>query len=223
LRWSPTDGYFLLDDHLARLEASAAFFSRPIDIRAIRDQLAALAHGLPPQPHRIRLLVPQGAAPVLEAKVLSTERHPFRVRLAARPVNALDPFLYHKTTHRHLYDQALADASDCDDVLLWNDRGEVTESCIANVVVEMDGELSTPLVRCGLLPGTYRSDLLRRGKVREAIIRTRDLRRCARIFLVNSVRGMWEVSLASDSVEMEAGHPPEPRGMERQAPPRRTA
>jgi para-aminobenzoate synthetase/4-amino-4-deoxychorismate lyase len=221
LRWSPTDGYFLLDDHLARLDASAAFFSRSIDIRAIREQLAALARDLPPQPHRIRLLVPQRGAPMLEAKILSPERCPFRVRLAPRPVNALDQFLYHKTTHRHLYDQALADAPDCDDVLLWNERGEVTESCIANLVVQMDGELLTPPVRCGLLPGTYRADLLRKGTLREAVIRTEDLRRCARIFLVNSVRGMWEVSLVGDGVGTDDCHLPGPEEMERQASPGR--
>ena len=72
---------------------------------------------------------------------------------------------------------------------------EVTESSIANVVVEMDGRLLTPPVHCGLLPGTYRSLLLEEGKIREEIINVQDLARCSRIWLVNSVRGMWEVSL----------------------------
>lgn len=198
LLWSRTDGYFLLDDHLARLQASAAYFSRPVAIRAIREKLATLALHLLPQPHRIRLLVPQGDSPVLEAHILPPSPRPYRVRLARRPVNALDPFLYHKTTHRHVYDQALAESSGCDDVLLWNEKEELTESCIANVVVELDGGLLTPPVHCGLLPGTYRSLLLRQGKVREEVIRIRDLYQCSRIFLVNSVRGMWEVSLALD-------------------------
>ena len=40
-----------------------------------------------------------------------------------------------------------------DDVLLFNEKGEVTESTIANMAVEIEGKLCTPPVQCGLLPG----------------------------------------------------------------------
>jgi len=109
-------------------------------------------------------------------------------------------FLYHKTTNRTVYESALEQAAGYDDVLLWNDEGEVTESCIANIVVEKDGALITPPVRCGLLPGVYRSHLLEEGSVRESVVRKEDLPRCSRIFLVNSVRLMWEVRLQGTEV-----------------------
>ena len=44
--------------------------------------------------------------------------------------------------------------------MLWNERGEVTESTIANVVVEIDGVRYTPPLACGLLGGTFRGELL---------------------------------------------------------------
>ena len=50
-----------------------------------------------------------------------------------------DPFLRHKTTHRDIYERALKTAGEADDVILWNRRGEITESTIANVVVEKLG------------------------------------------------------------------------------------
>lgn len=207
--WTPQNGYFLLDDHLTRLADSSAYFSRPVDMEAIREKLNALALELPPRPHRIRLVVPQENRPTLEAHTLFPPPQPYRIRLAKRPINSRDPFLYHKTTYRRVYEQALAESPGYDDVLLWNEREEVTESCIANVLVKMDGRLLTPPVHCGLLPGTYRSLLLKQGKVTEEIIHVQDLRRCSRIYLVNSVRGMWEVSLElkrTETVEQnEAG------------------
>lgn len=193
--WTPEEGYFLLDKHLARLADSASYFSRPVDIEAIRGKLKVLAGGLPPCPHRIRLVAPQAKEPILEAHVLRQPLQPYRIRVAKKPINSRDPFLYHKTTHRRVYDQALAESPGYDDVLFWNEKKEVTESCIANVVVEMDGRLLTPPVQSGLLPGTYRSFLLEQNKVSEEIIHLRDLGRCSMIYLLNSVRGMWEASL----------------------------
>jgi para-aminobenzoate synthetase/4-amino-4-deoxychorismate lyase len=193
--WTPQDGYFLLDDHLARLTDSAAYFSRPVDIGAIRKKLNVLASELSAHPHKVRLVVSQENEPRLEAHMLFPLPKPYRIRIAKTPINSRDPFLYHKTTHRRIYEQVLVESHGCDDVLLWNERKEVTESSIANVVVEMDGRLLIPPVHCGLLPGTYRSLLLEQGKVTEEIINVQDLTKCSRIWLVNSVRGMWEVSL----------------------------
>ena len=71
----------------------------------------------------------------------------------------------------------------------------MTESCIANVVVELNGMLFTPPVECGLLAGTYRNHLLLQGKIREKIILVDDIGRAETIYLINSVRGMWQVRL----------------------------
>ena len=51
------------------------------------------------------------------------------------PVDHADPMLFHKHSLRARYDDALARHPDADDVLLVNDRGEITESTIANVAV----------------------------------------------------------------------------------------
>ena len=201
--WLPQDGYFLLDFHLARLTDSAAYFSRSLDIEAIRRKLEALACDLPSLPHRVRLMVPRELEPTLEASLLKPLPQPYRVRMARQPINPKDPFLYHKSTHRTVYEQTLAQLPEYDDALLWNEKNQVTESCIANVVVERDGRLLTPPVRCGLLPGTYRRYLLEQGEVKEEIINVQDLQSCSRIYLVNSVRGRWEVSLDFGRMESD--------------------
>ena len=57
-----------------------------------------------------------------------------RVRFAPHPIDPSDVFLFHKTTNRAVYERARR--PDCDDVILWNPAGEVTETTIANLVVE---------------------------------------------------------------------------------------
>lgn len=116
---------------------------------------------------------------------------PLRVVLAKDPIDSEDVFLFHKTTHREVYDRAKADCPDADDVILWNERGEVTESTICNVVVRKGGRLVTPPVECGLLAGTFREHLLKSGEVEEGVVTVEELKAADEIFLVNSVR-KWQ-------------------------------
>ncbi len=125
----------------------------------------------------------------IECAALVVHEGPLRVVLAGDPVDSSDVSLFHKTTNRGVYERARARAGSCDDVILWNERGEVTESTIANVVVEMDGVQYTPPVECGLLAGTYRAELLGRGEIRERVITREELRSATAIWLVNSVQG----------------------------------
>lgn len=73
-------------------------------------------------------------------------------------------------------------------MLLWNERGEVTETTIANIVAEIDGIRLTPPVSSGLLPGVFRSHLLANGEIVEAVLRRDDLNRATKLWTINSVR-----------------------------------
>jgi para-aminobenzoate synthetase / 4-amino-4-deoxychorismate lyase len=199
LRWERPSGCALLERHLDRLGRAAEAFGRHFDEHDLREQLARLVGQLPPVSHRVRLLVNgQGRASV-EATPLDPATRPVRVALAEGPSPVLDnPFVTHKTTRRDLYDDARRQAvraSGADDVLLLNERGEVTEATIANVVVDLDGRLFTPPLACGLLPGVYREHLLAAGLASERVLRPADLRSARAVYLVNSLRGMWPVTL----------------------------
>jgi para-aminobenzoate synthetase / 4-amino-4-deoxychorismate lyase len=191
--WNSEDDYFLLDYHLRRLSRSAGYFDYPLNIENVMSMLKSHAASYEGRPHRVRLLVANDGAVEIQAIPLAEAEslHPLRVKLAGAPVNSEDVFLYHKTTHRPVYEAALQSCSDCDDVLLWNERGELTESCIANIVVEMDGALLTPPVHSGLLAGTFRAWLLDQKKIREQVIKVSDLERCSGLYLINSVR-KWQ-------------------------------
>jgi len=112
----------------------------------------------------------------------------YRTTLASKPVDSCNPFLYHKTTHRTVYEAARSDFPGFDDVLLWNEREEITEFTIGNVVLKLDFDLYTPPVQSGLLPGTFRRKMLEQHLVKEKTLHVEDLEKAKAIYLINSVR-----------------------------------
>ncbi|UCC50347.1 MAG: aminodeoxychorismate synthase component I, partial [Anaerolineaceae bacterium] len=106
--WTPEEGFFLLDLHLQRLAESAEYFGYPFKAQSIRLHLMKLSEKLI-GPRKVRLLLASDGG--LTSKVNSladgAKLEPARVDLAATPVNASEIWLYHKTTHRQVYDEAL--------------------------------------------------------------------------------------------------------------------
>lgn len=186
--------YPLLGLHLARLGRSAAQFGFALDEAAVRQALADLARahatdGSPSGRFKVRLTVARGGLVQAEAAAIAGGRRPrLRLGFASEHVDSGDELLRHKTTRRAFFERALASRTDCEDVLLVNERGEVTESTRANLVLKLDGQLVTPPLTSGLLPGVFRGMLLRNGTVREQILFPADVLRAEKVWLVNSVR-----------------------------------
>ena len=135
----------------------------------------------------------------IQALAAPSASPPPRVGLAQTAVNSNDIWLYHKTSRRQVYEEARAARPHCDDVILWNERGEVTEASSSNIIVELDGQLVTPPVSSGLLAGTYRRYLLEQGSIAERVVTIADLERTARLILINSVRKEQEAVFISGS------------------------
>ena len=201
LLWEPDAGFLLAEEHLTRLDEAASYFDRRFDREAARqclDEWAAAWRQSAAEARRVRLLVQPNGRLDLEAAGVNERPAPARVMLVPAPVLD-DPFVYHKTTHRAVYQRALEQARirnpAADDAILVNERGEVTESTIANVVADLGGELLTPPRECGLLNGIYRQHLVATGAVKERRLTPDDLRRARALYLVNSVRRRWPVTL----------------------------
>ncbi|MER2528323.1 MAG: aminodeoxychorismate synthase component I [Candidatus Competibacter denitrificans] len=195
LLWEPDSGYFLLPAHLQRLADSAVYFNVPLDRSAIEATLSERALTLQTV-SKIRLLVNQDGTFAVEVQPLihPAPPLPLRIGLARTPVDSNTIWLYHKTTQREFYQAARASRPDCDEVILWNERGELTEASLANLILDLDGEWVTPPVSSGLLAGTYRGWLLAIGQIRERILTAADLRAARGIGLINSVR-RWQTAI----------------------------
>ena len=188
--WTPEEGFFLKEKHEARLLDSATYFGFPISEALIRDTLDRFAPS-DWEPRRVRLILHRQGNLDIQSTTIAPEGKTLHAHLAKYPVQTSDVFLYHKTTRRDVYVQARSAFPNYDDVLLYNERDELTEYTIGNLVVELDRQLFTPPEECGLLPGTFRTHLVETGQVLERIIPVGQLKDCTKIFRVNSVR-KWE-------------------------------
>lgn len=184
-----------LERHLARMADAARYFGYSWSEPAVRDALAVVAREQPRGCWRLRLLLPADGRPTIECTPHADETRPWRVNFALVPIDPLDPFIRHKTTRRLVYDDAKRAQPDLDDVLLWNARGEVTESTIGNVVAEIDGVRYTPPLSSGLLGGTFRAEQLDAGTIRERVLTKMDIASASRLWLINSVRRWVEAIL----------------------------
>jgi para-aminobenzoate synthetase / 4-amino-4-deoxychorismate lyase len=193
IRFSPAGEGFLLADHLDRMASSARMLGYAFDrepARRAADEAAASLAGAA----RVRLLSSPDGRVRAEASPLPSSAGTVRVRVATDPVDPHDVRLRHKTVDRDIYQRRLQAAGPCDDVILINTAGELTESTIANLALVIGGVAWTPPVDAGLLPGVFRADLLRRGRLRERRLRPADLLVAEAVYLINSVR-LWRRAL----------------------------
>ena len=184
------------DRHLARAAAAASTLGFAWNAAGTGAALDAAEAAHPDGVWRTRLLVAQsGEATVECAPLVHDASRAWRVAPASEPVASGDPALRVKTTRREVYERARAERPDLDDVLLWNERGEITESTIANIVAEIAGARITPPLACGLLPGIFRATLIDAGEIEERAITRDELTRATRLWLINSLREWIEAVL----------------------------
>ena len=188
-------GYWLLERHLERLKASAQYFGFNLDEAAARQALAAEARDKGGGRLRVRLLLSEeGRLGVTSAGLEPSDPGAkMKYAISASRLESTNPFLFHKTTRRELYDSEWRHYSEtfgADEVLYLNERGELAEGSRTNIFIEKNGRLLTPPLGSGLLPGVLRAELLAAGKAVESVLSLDDLHSADRVFLGNSVRGL---------------------------------
>ena len=203
LRWTQTAGFYLLDDHVARLRQSAAALRFRCSEAAVRAALARAVDAQPEETLRVRLTLARDGAATAGAEPLSLLAPDSRWRLAFASVrfDSKDPLLRHKTTRRGFLEEALAEAHvrvGADEALFLNERDELCEGSRSNLFVAQDGVLLTPPVASGLLPGTLRGRLISGGRAREKVLLPPDLER-AELYMGNSVRGLVRAILVGEA------------------------
>ncbi len=182
-----------LDRHLRRLASSAAYFGYPFDEQRVRRELSDVAAGQ--DAARVRLTLDRRGRTGAElAPLPAAPTRPVALAVSDEPVDSTSRWLFHKTTNRDVYDSRARRHPDADDVVLVNERGEATETTIANLAVLLGGVWYTPPVECGLLAGVERGRLVERGVLRERVLGVEDLGRAQALALVSSVRG-WRTAV----------------------------
>lgn len=194
--------YRLLEQHLARLAASARYFGYPWHEEELRARLAWLSQGMTPgSSYKVRVQLKRSGEFVCEKSLIQqASDEELLVIVSATRTDARDRMYFHKTTHRPLYERVTRFAQEHGyaDVLFLNEKGELTEGAISNVFIERGGKLFTPPVSCGLLAGVYRQRILaERPEAQEAVLSLDDLLHAEAVYICNAIRGLRRVKVVT--------------------------
>ncbi len=195
----------LLDRHVERLARSADYFDYPFNEDRFRRHVDAALSTLDLDiVLKVRATLDHWGRIDIETTPIADEKTtPWQLTIAEERVDAEDPLFYHKTTHRGVYDRALAAAREAgaDEAILLNQDGEVTEGTYSNVFVRDGGTLWTPPLTSGLLAGVYRDYVLEaEDRAQERVLTLDDLRRADAVYCCNAVRGWCEAEFAAELV-----------------------
>jgi para-aminobenzoate synthetase/4-amino-4-deoxychorismate lyase len=215
--WSKGSGFFLLEEHLRRLQNGARFFKFSLDVKMVTVELEKTSMVLSEENQRVRLVLEKdgrifvSATPcelpafiTLPSAEDALQRPAVqRIRFAETPVCDSSPYRSYKTTCRPEYDREYRRVVKRGelDAVFCNVRGEVTEGCISNIILLKDGIYTTPPISCGILPGVMRAHLLAQSQscpaLFEQVLTKADVEKADAVFMCNSVRGVVRVILTT--------------------------
>ena len=194
--WTLEEGFFLQELHLERLDASAAAFGIPYDQHKLRTAIQKQVWELQHPTVLIIELTLQGELRLnTQAHPVSPTYKPLQLTVASTPINLQSPLLYYSTNYP-LFDHYLIRQPHKDALLLWNERHELTQTTVGNLVVEQNGDLCTPPLASGLVPGTFRAELLNTQKIKESLLFVEDMSLCGRVWVIDSIHKWREVHLS---------------------------
>jgi 4-amino-4-deoxychorismate lyase len=153
-------------------------------------------------PLRVRLtLSPTGEIAITTAPFSPLPQDTvWRVAIASARLESTNKLLRHKTTRRDIYEAARREypATNADEVLLLNEKGEPCEGTITSIFVDDgSGILKTPPIACGLLAGVLRTELIcaRRARIQRL---TLDDLQTGTLYMGNSLRGLIRAELLTE-------------------------
>ncbi|WP_148880522.1 aminodeoxychorismate synthase component I [Streptococcus sp. Marseille-P7376] len=179
------------DQHLKRLREAARYFAYPFDEEKLKVELnQSLAELDPSTDYRLRISIEKSGKMTCKLEKLQALPEAFcKAILVLQNANLQQPFTYFKTSYRPHLDLGQQEQ------IYYNAQGQLLESSIGNLVLQLNGYLYTPPVELGLLDGIYRQHLLATGQATERILSLDDLKSAEKIYACNALRGLYELKI----------------------------
>jgi len=214
---------FRLDEHITRLEESAAVLGLPADRKALKSAVVNTlgANGLKDARIRITLSAGEGAinADIKTCRkptllVVAEHYEPYQEQVYRRGFKAIissvrrdsqSPLARMKTANYmpSILARREAGAAGADEAICLNDKGLVAEAGASNIFLVADNILRTPGLDSGILPGITRQAVLelasRLGiKSLECNIKPEELYKAQEVFLTNSLIEIMPLTVIDD-------------------------
>ena len=178
-----------LEQHLTRLREASRYFAYPFNEPKLLNKLQEqLAHVDPSLDYRCRIALQRnGSFQLTITELTDLPASYLQAQLTEQKLDLATPFTYFKTSQRDHLGQ-----SDHEQIFHLPD-GSLLETTIGNLVLEIEGQLYTPLAHLPLLDGIYRRHLLETQQVEEKLLTLNDLIDADRIYACNALRGLYEL------------------------------
>ena len=195
---------FALDEHLARMEGSAARLRLAIDVRAVERDVATLVEAAGATDARVRMVVTRGGRRI----VLLEEQKPNPPSVSLACVEYVPPRILDGVKSLsyagNMLATRLAKERGFDEALLVTPHGRVLEAPTSSFFYVIDGELLTPPLDDHILESITRRHVMELTDARERITPRDDVRRMSEAFIASSTREVQAVHAIEDH-ELERG------------------
>ena len=191
------DGPCFLSDHVKRINASLEVFG--IERRLTETCLNQLICTHTWQNTVLKIVISECNAMAITRSIPYTEKHyedGFSLTQSTVTKSTHSAFVAHKSLNygENIWALKAAKKEGYSDCLFFNEYGNITESTLANVFIIEDGQLITPPLSDGLLPGIIRNKIIDNFEVKQEAITPERILKCEGAFLTNSVVGVIRVS-----------------------------
>ena len=180
-----------LKEHLNRLQESSRYFSYPFNKEEVQNQVEDLCQSLDfDTDYRLKMSLAKNGELTFEHNQLTGLADVFCQARLVEQTHPLDsPYTYFKTSYRpHI-------SLEPHEQIYYNQKKELLETSIGNLVLKIEDQLYTPPIRLGLLNGIYRQNLIANNQVTERVLTLDNLKQAQAIYGCNAVRGLYELKV----------------------------
>ena len=179
------------EEHIERLRKASRYFAYPFNPEHLRQRIVGECQTCHEEKdYRLKISISKsGDIDFCRQELIPLSLAFCQAQLCLQETSLQTPFIYFKTTYRpHL-------TIGKQEKIYHNEKGELLETSIGNLVLQIAGKLYTPPINLGILPGIYRQHLLEIGQVEEKVLTLEELAQAEAIYACNAVRGLYELSL----------------------------
>jgi branched-chain amino acid aminotransferase len=192
---------YAMDEHLDRLERSAATIELPIERQVFEEEITALLAEFGEHEAQLRLVVTRGGRrlaftenlpPYADAESSSLAAVTYSPSVILTGVKSL-------SYAANMQASRLAAAAGADEAVLVRPDGVVLEAPTSTIFWVTDGRLRTPSLDVGILASITRDRLVRELDVEQGAFQLEDLEAASEAFIASTVREVQSISAVNET------------------------